>query len=56
MFIYVCSFARPVANYILEVAGTPYQWVAGTEIEVKKFFLILYLLWIRHRQVLELMD
>ena len=33
---FLCFF-RPVANYILEVAGTPYQWVAGTEIEVKSF-------------------
>lgn len=30
-------FARPLANYILSVAGTPYQWVAGTEIEVESF-------------------
>ena len=34
---FMLLFARPVANYILEVAGTPYQWVAGTEIEVKSF-------------------
>ena len=35
--LFMLLFARPVANYILEVAGTPYQWVAGTEIEVKSF-------------------
>ena len=34
---FMLLFARPVANYILEVAGTPYQWVAGMEIEVKSF-------------------
>ena len=34
---FMLLFARPEANYILEVAGTPYQWVAGTEIEVKSF-------------------
>lgn len=35
--LFLLMFARPLANYILEVAGTPYQWVAGTEIEVKSF-------------------
>lgn len=29
--------AKPIVNYILKVAGTPYQWVAGTKIEVKSF-------------------
>lgn len=37
----ICLFlvvaARPVVNYILNVAGTPYQWVTGTEIEVESF-------------------
>lgn len=35
--LFMLVFARPIANYILEVAGTPYQWVAGTEIKVKSF-------------------
>lgn len=29
--------ARPVINYILDFAGTPYQWVIGTEIKVESF-------------------
>ena len=29
--------ARPIVNYILNIAGTPYQWVAGTEIKVENF-------------------
>lgn len=29
--------AKPIVNYILRFAGTPYQWVVGTEIEVKSF-------------------
>lgn len=29
--------AKPVVNYILKFAGTPYQWVAGTEIKVESF-------------------
>lgn len=29
--------AKPLVNYILRVAGTPYQWVVGTEIEVESF-------------------
>lgn len=37
----ICLFfivaAKPVVDYILKVAGTPYQWVAGTEIEVSSF-------------------
>lgn len=37
----ICLFlvvaARPVVNYILNVAGTPYQWVTGTEIKVESF-------------------
>lgn len=35
--LFFVIFARPLANYILSVAGTPYQWVAGTEIEVESF-------------------
>lgn len=37
----ICLFfiigAKPAVNYILNVAGTPYAWVAGTEIKVKSF-------------------
>lgn len=37
----ICLFfivaAKPVVNYILNVAGTPYAWVAGTDIKVKSF-------------------
>lgn len=37
----ICMFfivaAKPFINYILAVAGTPYQWIAGTEIEVSSF-------------------
>lgn len=29
--------AKPIVNYILKFAGTPYQWVAGTEIKVESF-------------------
>lgn len=29
--------AKPVVNYILKFAGTPYQWVVGTEIKVESF-------------------
>lgn len=29
--------AKPLVDYILKVAGTPYQWIAGTEIKVNSF-------------------
>lgn len=29
--------AKPIVNYILKFAGTPYQWVVGTEIKVESF-------------------
>lgn len=29
--------AKPIVNYILKFAGTPYQWVTGTEIKVESF-------------------
>lgn len=35
--LFFVIFARPLANYILSVAGTPYQWVAGTDIEIESF-------------------
>ncbi|NBJ02569.1 hypothetical protein D3Z62_21320 [Lachnospiraceae bacterium] len=37
----ICMFfivaARPLVDYILDVAGTPYQWIVGTEIKVSGF-------------------
>lgn len=37
----ICMFfivtARPLVDYILDMAGTPYQWIAGTEIQVSGF-------------------
>lgn len=37
----ICMFfivaARPLVDYILDVAGTPYQWIVGTEIQVSGF-------------------
>ena len=37
----ICLFfivaAKPMVDYVLKIAGTPYQWVAGTEIEVSSF-------------------
>lgn len=29
--------AKPMINYVLNIAGTPYQWVVGTEITVESF-------------------
>lgn len=31
------AYAKQVVNYILELAGTPYQWVMGTSITVDSF-------------------
>ncbi len=37
----ICLFfvvaSKPVINYILKIAGTPYQWVIGTDIKVQSF-------------------
>ena len=37
----ICLFfivaARPLTDYLLKIAGTPYQWIAGTEIQVSSF-------------------
>lgn len=37
----ICLFlivaAKSIVNYILKFAGTPYQWVTGTEIKVESF-------------------
>ena len=37
----ICLFfvvaSKPVVNYILRIAGTPYQWVIGTDIKVQSF-------------------
>lgn len=29
--------AKPLVDYILAVAGTPYQWITGTDVEVSSF-------------------
>ncbi|MFR6580996.1 MAG: hypothetical protein ACLURP_02240 [Ruminococcus sp.] len=38
----ICLFfvvaSKPVINYILKIAGTPYQWGIGTDINGAKFF------------------
>ena len=38
----ICLFfvvaSKPVINYILKIAGTPYQWVIGTKHQGAKFF------------------
>ena len=31
------AYSRDVVNYILDLAGTPYQWVTGTSIPVSSF-------------------
>ena len=37
----ICLFfvvgSKPLVNYVLKIAGTPYQWVMGTEIKVQSF-------------------
>ena len=37
----ICLFfvvaSKPVVNYVLKIAGTPYQWVIGTDIKVQSF-------------------
>lgn len=35
--LFLLVYARDMVNYILEVAGTPYQWVVGTGITVDSF-------------------
>lgn len=35
--LFMLVYARNIVNYILEVAGTPYQWVMGTGITVESF-------------------
>lgn len=35
--LFMVFFAKDIANYILEIAGTPYQWVVGTSITVTSF-------------------
>lgn len=37
MCLFLIVSAKYVVNYILDIAGTPYQWVAGTEIKVESF-------------------
>ncbi|MFR5631493.1 MAG: hypothetical protein ACLUFH_00660 [Monoglobales bacterium] len=35
--LFMIAFAKNIVNYILEIVGTPYEWVVGTEIEVESF-------------------
>ena len=35
--LFMIAGAKTIVNYILGIAGTPYQWVVGTEIEVNSF-------------------
>ena len=35
--LFMIMFAKDIVNYILEVAGTPYDWVVGTVITVDSF-------------------
>lgn len=35
--LFMLVYARNIVNYVLEVAGTPYQWVMGTGITVDSF-------------------
>lgn len=35
--LFMILFAKDIVNYILEVAGTPYDWVVGTVITVDSF-------------------
>lgn len=35
--LFMLVYARDIVNYVLEVAGTPYQWVVGTGITVDSF-------------------
>lgn len=35
--LFMLVYAKDIVNYILEVVGTPYQWVVGTEITVDSF-------------------
>lgn len=35
--LFMIVFAKDIVNYIMEIAGTPYQWITGTEITVESF-------------------
>ncbi len=35
--LFMIVFAKDIVNYIMEIAGTPYQWITGTEIDVESF-------------------
>lgn len=35
--LFMILFAKDIVNYILDIAGTPYQWITGTEISVDSF-------------------
>lgn len=35
--LFMIAFAKNIVNYILGIAGTPYQWITGTSIPVDSF-------------------
>lgn len=35
--LFMIAFAKDLVNYVLELAGTPYQWIMGTSITVGSF-------------------
>lgn len=35
--LFMIAFAKDLVNYVLELAGTPYQWITGTSITVGSF-------------------
>lgn len=35
--LFMIAFAKNIVNYILDIVGTPYQWVVGTSITVDSF-------------------
>ena len=35
--LFMILFAKDIVNYILDIAGTPYQWITGAEISVDSF-------------------
>ena len=35
--LFLIAFAKDFVNYIMEIVGTPYQWITGTEITVQSF-------------------
>lgn len=35
--LFMLMYAKDIVNYILELAGTPYHWIVGTDITVESF-------------------